>query len=248
MSILICGLANFRIPKSQERDFDLLHLTSTLRYRRSHHQDRATGFTAPNCCRTINVLLAPPFFPFQTPPLSTLLSRQTTRSVAHNISSVTLLSLQISHHFPARLTTVQKKMNESTIPFLTSPILYIDGLVQSVTDQELLEVLHECLKLRFNLNRDNSLPGSHLFFLSTPFSQVDESSAVNSTSTSEWYDRVLFCPSRRKSLRNLFFPNLAFPLLYSPPLAFSLHTRSHSTRSTSTPQIPPSSLHLRNHL
>lgn len=164
----------FSNPKSQERDFDLLHSTSTLRYRRSHHQDRAIGLQAPSW-RTINLLLAPPFFPFQTPPLSTLLSRQTTRSVAHNISSVTLLSLQISHRFPARLSTVQKKMNESTIPFLTSPILYVDGLVQSVTDQELLEVLHECLKLRFNLNRDNSLPGSHLFFLSTPFSQVDES-------------------------------------------------------------------------
>ncbi|GAA5849955.1 hypothetical protein JCM5353_001672 [Sporobolomyces roseus] len=47
-------------------------------------------------------------------------------------------------------------MDESTL--ISSPILYVTGLVQGVTDQELLQVLSECLKLRLNLNRDNSLP------------------------------------------------------------------------------------------
>ncbi|GAA5890483.1 hypothetical protein JCM5296_005059 [Sporobolomyces johnsonii] len=41
-------------------------------------------------------------------------------------------------------------------PHLTTPLLHVDGLVSSVTDEELVEVLNECLKLRLSIDRDGS--------------------------------------------------------------------------------------------
>ncbi|GAA5959211.1 hypothetical protein JCM21900_004262 [Sporobolomyces salmonicolor] len=41
-------------------------------------------------------------------------------------------------------------------PHLTAPLLYVDGLVSSITDEELVDVLNECLKLRLSIKRDGS--------------------------------------------------------------------------------------------
>ncbi|GAA5963668.1 hypothetical protein JCM3765_003538 [Sporobolomyces pararoseus] len=47
---------------------------------------------------------------------------------------------------------------QSTPPnlFLPTPLLYVDGLTESVQDEEIVEVLSECLRLRLNLNRQNT--------------------------------------------------------------------------------------------
>ncbi|GAA6064410.1 hypothetical protein JCM10212_001234 [Sporobolomyces blumeae] len=41
-------------------------------------------------------------------------------------------------------------------PLLSSPVLYVDGLVQSVTDEEIVQALSECLRLRLRLDRTNA--------------------------------------------------------------------------------------------
>lgn len=48
--------------------------------------------------------------------------------------------------------------HQSTPPnlFLQTPLLYVDGLNESVQDEEIVEVLNECLRLRLRLNRENS--------------------------------------------------------------------------------------------
>jgi hypothetical protein len=49
-------------------------------------------------------------------------------------------------------------MNGSTSSdsLLQAPVLYVDGLAGSVRDEEIVEVLSECLRLKLNLTRDSS--------------------------------------------------------------------------------------------
>ncbi|GAA5943127.1 uncharacterized protein JCM15063_005210 [Sporobolomyces koalae] len=41
-------------------------------------------------------------------------------------------------------------------PHLKEPVLYIDGLAASVTDEDIVQVMHECLRLRLSLDRSSA--------------------------------------------------------------------------------------------